>query len=49
MAATAIALGITANAPFNGTQDENLAVAYIAVFILVFFVGFWDVARPEQS
>ncbi|VDC03200.1 unnamed protein product [Peniophora sp. CBMAI 1063] len=35
---TAIALGITANAPFNGTQDENLAVAYIAVFILVFFV-----------
>ncbi|KZV75317.1 auxin efflux carrier [Peniophora sp. CONT] len=35
---TAIALGITANAPFNGTADENLAVAYIAVFILVFFV-----------
>jgi hypothetical protein len=27
-----------ASAPFNGTDDENLAVGYIAVFILVFSV-----------
>ncbi|KAI0032444.1 auxin efflux carrier [Vararia minispora EC-137] len=38
---TAVAQGITANAPFNGTSDENLAVAYIAVAILTFFVTFF--------
>ncbi|KAI0314544.1 auxin efflux carrier [Amylostereum chailletii] len=34
---TAIALGVTANAPFAGVQDQNLAVAYISALILVFF------------
>ncbi|KAI0043335.1 auxin efflux carrier [Auriscalpium vulgare] len=35
---TAIALGVTASAPFNGVEDQNLAVAYIAGLLLVFFV-----------
>jgi hypothetical protein len=39
LSATAIALGITAHTPFSGTNDENLAVAYISVFILLFFVS----------
>lgn len=36
--ATAIAMGITASAPFGGVDDENLAIAYISTLILVFFV-----------
>jgi hypothetical protein len=36
--ATAIALGITASAPFNGVDDENLAIAYISTLVLVFLV-----------
>ena len=36
--AAAIALGITASAPFNGVDDQNLVVAYISMFIFVFFV-----------
>jgi hypothetical protein len=28
-----------ASNPFNGAQDENLAVGYIAAFILVFSVS----------
>ncbi|KIJ64052.1 hypothetical protein HYDPIDRAFT_112578 [Hydnomerulius pinastri MD-312] len=35
---TSVVMSITASAPFNGTEDENLAVAYIAAFILVFFI-----------
>lgn len=48
---TAIALGITASAPFRGIDDENLAIAYISMLILVFFVtlfplgGFLIVAK----
>jgi hypothetical protein len=37
--ATAIAMGITASAPFRGTDDENLAIAYISTLVLVFTVG----------
>lgn len=33
-----VTLSVMASAPFNGTDDENLAVGYIAVFILVFSV-----------
>ncbi|KAG8981454.1 Protein M3 [Tulasnella sp. JGI-2019a] len=35
---TAVITSITSAAPFNGTTDSNLAVAYIAVFILVFYI-----------
>ncbi|KAH9167693.1 auxin efflux carrier [Lactarius sanguifluus] len=48
---TAIAMGITASAPFRGIDDENLAIAYISTLILVFFVtlfplgGFLIVAK----
>jgi hypothetical protein len=31
-------MGVTASAPFNGVDDENLAIAYISMLILVFFV-----------
>ena len=31
-------MGITASAPFDGVDDENLAIAYISTLILVFFV-----------
>ncbi|KAG1781143.1 auxin efflux carrier [Suillus placidus] len=33
-----VTLSVMASAPFNGTDDQNLAVGYIAVFILVFSV-----------
>lgn len=33
-------MGITASAPFNGVDDENLAIAYISALLLVFFVRF---------
>src|SRR6266852_58387 len=36
--ATAIAMGVTASAPFDGVNDQNLAIAYISMLILVFFV-----------
>lgn len=29
---------MTSGAPFNGTTDSDLAVAYVSVFILVFYV-----------
>lgn len=38
--ATAIAMGITASAPFNGVEDENLAIAYVSALILIFLVRF---------
>jgi hypothetical protein len=34
-------MGVTASAPFNGVDDENLAIAYISTLILVFFVSFF--------
>jgi len=38
--ATAIAMGITASAPFIGVDDQNLAIAYISMIILIFSVRF---------
>ncbi|KAM0752507.1 hypothetical protein T439DRAFT_209834 [Meredithblackwellia eburnea MCA 4105] len=35
---TAVSQAITSSAPFNGTDDENLAIAYVAIFILVAYV-----------
>ncbi|KAH7905444.1 auxin efflux carrier [Hygrophoropsis aurantiaca] len=35
---TSVVMSITAAAPFNGTEDENLAVAYIGAFLLVWCV-----------
>ncbi|KAL4063746.1 auxin efflux carrier [Scleroderma yunnanense] len=35
---TAIVMSLMASAPFNGTQDENLAVAYLSVFVLVYII-----------
>ncbi|KAH9963613.1 auxin efflux carrier [Russula dissimulans] len=53
---TAIAMGITAAAPFSGIDDENLAIAYISAFLLVFFVnhplpngGFLIVAKDFEG
>jgi hypothetical protein len=37
--ATAVIMSITAAAPFSGQGDVDLGVAYISVFILVFFVS----------
>lgn len=36
--ATAVIMSITGAAPFQGIEDQNLAVAYISAFILVFLV-----------
>ena len=36
--AAAVALGITASAPFNGVEDQQLAIAYISMFVFLFFV-----------
>jgi len=38
--ATAIAMGIMASAPFTGIDDQNLAIAYISMIILIFLVRF---------
>src|SRR6266581_4780518 len=38
-------MGITASAPFNGVDDENLAIAYILMFILIFLVRFLSLTR----
>jgi len=37
--ATAVALSVTTSPPFNGTSDQNLSIAYISAFILVFVVS----------
>ncbi|KAI0271308.1 auxin efflux carrier [Gloeopeniophorella convolvens] len=48
---TAIVLGITASAPFDGIEDQNLAIAYVAALILIFYItlfplgGFLIVAK----
>ncbi|TDL22375.1 hypothetical protein BD410DRAFT_748622 [Rickenella mellea] len=36
---TAVIMSITGSAPFNGSTDQSLSVAYISAFILVFFVS----------
>ncbi|KAG8898087.1 Protein M3, partial [Tulasnella sp. 403] len=36
---TAVIMSITSGAPFNGQKDSDLAVAYLSVFILVFYVS----------
>ncbi|KAI5115335.1 hypothetical protein M0805_008880, partial [Coniferiporia weirii] len=36
---TAVIMSITGNAPFNSATDQTLSVAYVAAFILVFFVS----------
>lgn len=48
-AATAVLLSLTGNSPFQGTQDQNLAVAYISVFILVFTVSSFDIAYRKMG
>lgn len=35
---TSVISTITLSAPFNGIVDSNLAIAYVAIFILVFYV-----------
>lgn len=39
LSATSVILSITGSAPFNGTQDQNISVAYVSVFILAFCVS----------
>lgn len=36
--ATSVIMSLTGAAPFQGVEDQNLAVAYISAFILVFMV-----------
>jgi len=43
--ATAISMGITVSAPFGDVDDENLAITYIWMFILIFLVRFLSLAR----
>ncbi|KAL5534926.1 ECM3_1 [Sanghuangporus sanghuang] len=35
---TAVIMSITGSAPFNGSTDQTVAVAYLAAFIIVFFI-----------
>ena len=41
LSATAVIMSITGAAPFNPSTDQNLSVAYISAFILVFVVSFF--------
>lgn len=45
---TSVVMTLMASSPFNGTQDENLAVAYLAAFLLVFCVGA-DLLRLDNT
>ncbi|KAI0273014.1 auxin efflux carrier [Russula aff. rugulosa BPL654] len=51
----AVALGITASAPFNGVEDQQLAIAYISMFVFLFFItlfplgGFLVVAKDFEG
>ncbi|KAF9218915.1 hypothetical protein BS17DRAFT_719315 [Gyrodon lividus] len=36
---TSVVLGVMASAPFNGTEDENLGVGYVTVFMLVMTIS----------
>ncbi|KAF7368689.1 Auxin efflux carrier transmembrane protein [Mycena venus] len=38
---TAVVMSITSAAPFNGTADQTLSVAYIAGFLLVYMITFF--------
>lgn len=54
-----IPLRVTLTAPFAGIQDSNLAIAYVSIFILVFYVTLfplrgvaliqWDYTRPPKD
>ncbi|KAF8183930.1 auxin efflux carrier transmembrane protein [Pholiota molesta] len=54
---TAVIMSVAGAAPFRGVEDQNLAVAYISAFILVFMVTLfplgghrlvaWDFAGPD--
>jgi auxin efflux carrier family protein len=48
--ATSVVMSITAGPPFNSTSDQNLAVAYISAFILVFYVSYsmWQMLAKEK-
>ena len=46
--ATSVIMSVTGAAPFNGTSDQNLSVAYISAFILVFLVNFFFFYAPLQ-
>ncbi|KAI9452345.1 auxin efflux carrier [Russula earlei] len=52
---TAIAMGMTASAPFNGVDDENSAIAYISAFLLLFYItlfplgGFLIIAKDFEG
>jgi hypothetical protein len=39
VSATAVIMSITAAQPFAGQKDQNLSVAYISAFILVYMVS----------
>ena len=39
---TSVVMSITGAAPFSGTSDQTLSVAYVSAFILVFVVSFLD-------
>lgn len=41
-------MSITGSAPFNGAADQTVAVAYVAAFILVFFVSTFDATFPTS-
>ena len=36
--ATSVILSVTGSAPFRGSKDQDLAIAYMSVFVLVFMV-----------
>ena len=37
--ATSVLMSITGSTPFNGASDQNLSVAYLAAFLLIFCVS----------
>jgi hypothetical protein len=47
--AAAVALGITASAPFNGVDDQQLAIAYISMFVFLFFVRVLYSQAPKST
>ncbi|KAL5534864.1 hypothetical protein ACEPAG_1329 [Sanghuangporus baumii] len=56
---TSVIMSITGSAPFNGSTDQTVAVAYLAAFIIVFFITLfplggtklieWDYVGPDKD
>lgn len=46
---TSVVMSITGAAPFSGTTDQTLSVAYVSAFILVFMVRLYELVISQLN